>query len=273
MKQKLFLLFVLVFTFVQSQQHIDTGVASQTNTVFSLLEKNRVPHGILLDYGYDFVSIPNYDGVLRDNNYITPSIYRNLYAGILSSRTTTSVPELEAPDNLEAGWKNKQKSEANRVGAGSAVSTLVLNGLYYKYARFRSDALATNKIQVVNNKYDDVYVNGTWQNPYETDDAFAMTLPVKSTSNSTVSLMLHPDNWYTNQSSSIDNFAVNFGDGSGYKALSIGSPLVHTYNTDGNFTITYRMRLTNGQYLYCRNKLIVEGGGQKGHYSCTEHQL
>src|SRR5690606_11272612 len=100
MKQKLFLLFVLVFTFVQSQQHIDTGVASQTNTVFSLLEKNRVPHGILLDYGYDFVSIPNYDGVLRDNNYITPSIYRNLYVGILSSRTTTSVPELEAPDNL-----------------------------------------------------------------------------------------------------------------------------------------------------------------------------
>ena len=259
MKKRLPLFLLLVCGFAYAQQHIDTGVASQTNTVISLLEKNRVPNGLLLDYGYDFVSVPNYDGVLRSTNYITPSIYRDLYNSILSSRTTTTVPELVIPDDLESVWKGKQKSETNRVGKGGPTSAVVLNGLYYKYSRFRSDALSTNRIQIVDGKYDDVYVSGTWQNPYETKEAFAISMPVRKVINSQISVLLHNDTWLTNQASTVQSFSIDFGDGGGYVSLTLGTPLNHTYSSDGTYTITYRMRLTNGQYRYCRNKLEVTG--------------
>lgn len=123
------LLFVLLFLCLvaNAQLHVDTQVASQTNTVFSLLEKNRVPHQILLDYGYDFLDATQYDGVLRSNNYLSPAIYRELYNTLLSSRINTAVPELVAPELLEDAWSSKRKSETNKFGKGSPTTALVLN--------------------------------------------------------------------------------------------------------------------------------------------------
>ncbi|TMU50426.1 T9SS type A sorting domain-containing protein [Flagellimonas algicola] len=259
MRKSLLILQLLLCPFLNAQQHIDTQVASQTNTVFSLLEKNRVPHQLLLDYGYDFLDATQYDGVLRSNNYLSPGIYRELYNTLLSSRINTSVPGLEAPEDLEDAWASKRKSETNKLGKGSPTSALVLNGLYYKYSRIRSNALSQNDIRVTNGKYDDVYISGTWQNPYETKSSFGMTLPVQHIANSKVSLLISNDTWYTNQSSNVHSFAVNFGDGSGYKSFSLGNALLHTYASDGDYTVTFRLRLTNGQYLYCRNRLKVTG--------------
>ncbi|MEM8927297.1 MAG: T9SS type A sorting domain-containing protein [Bacteroidota bacterium] len=270
MRKSLLILQLLLCLVAKAQQITDTQVASQTNTVFSLLEKNRVPHQILLDYGYDFVDATQYDGVLRSNNYLSPGIYRQLYNTMLSSRVNTSVPELEAPEDLESAWSSKRKSETNKFGKGSPTSALVLNGLYYKYSRIRSNALSQNDIRVTNGKYDDVYVSGTWQNPYETKTSFGMALPVQQIANSKISLLLSNETWYTNQSPNVHSFAVNFGDGSGYKAFSLGNALLHTYANDGNYTVTFRLRLTNGQYLYCRNRLKVTGAARQNALSARD---
>jgi hypothetical protein len=259
MKTKLFTLLLFLGYLSYAQLHIDTGVASQTNTAFSLLELNRVPNNLLLDYGYDFVSVPNYDGVLRTNNYLTPAIYRDLYNSIVSSRTTTTVPELVAPDAMENTWSVFTKSENNRVGKGSSTTALVANGLYYTYSRFSANALSTNKIKIVGGKYDDSYVSGIWQNPYETKEAFGITLPQRKVTNSKIAILLHADTWFTNNQASIQNLAIDFGAGAGYTTLTLGTPLNYTYAADGVYTITYRVQLTNGQYRYCRNKLEVTG--------------
>ena len=35
-----------------------------------LQKKNQIPHGILLDYGFDLINFTQFDGILRTNNYI-----------------------------------------------------------------------------------------------------------------------------------------------------------------------------------------------------------
>ncbi|MFD1616491.1 hypothetical protein [Gelatiniphilus marinus] len=52
-------------------QNVNTSVASDMNTVFSLLEKKRIPYDIHLDYGYDFIDVSQYNGTLQTNNYLS----------------------------------------------------------------------------------------------------------------------------------------------------------------------------------------------------------
>ena len=42
---------------------------TQVNTIFQHLEKNRVPHGILTDFGLDYVDLTAYAGSLPQCRY------------------------------------------------------------------------------------------------------------------------------------------------------------------------------------------------------------
>lgn len=57
--------------FTMPGQTVNTGFAQDINNRFSLLEKNRVPHHILLDYGFDIIDATKFEGVLRSDNYMT----------------------------------------------------------------------------------------------------------------------------------------------------------------------------------------------------------
>lgn len=244
---------------VQGQLHIDLEVADQTNQIFSLLEKSKIPHNMLLDYGYDFVDVTNYDGVLRDNNYLVPSVYRDLYNSVVSMRTTLTVPELVDPMLMEQGWKSTSKTELNKLGKGAMASAVVLNGMYYQYARFRPDALQNGLIAVENNKYRDVYVGTEWQDPYEEMEVFAMTLPVTQISNSKVSVVLGKTDWRTNQPGLVEEFAVDFGDGGGFEPMLLGVSVDHYFEQDGEYVWTFRLKLTDGTFKYCRTPVKVTG--------------
>jgi len=135
-----------LFTFLcclsaNAQLHVNLEVADQTNQVFGGLDKSKIPHDMLLDYGYDFVDVPNYDGVLRDNNFIVPSVYRTLYNSVVSMRTTLLVPELVDPITLEQSWKSKTKFHAGKLGKGVWTTPVTLNGLYYQYSRIRKSGV------------------------------------------------------------------------------------------------------------------------------------
>ena len=71
--QLFWVLLLSASTFAQNTQ-----VANATNTVFDNLELNRVPYGILLDYGYDFTDVTKFDGVLRSDNYLIAKHYRDI---------------------------------------------------------------------------------------------------------------------------------------------------------------------------------------------------
>ncbi|MBG6110284.1 hypothetical protein H4V97_002520 [Flavobacterium sp. CG_23.5] len=70
MKKITFLLFAFLFSiFSNAQQDINTTFATQMNTVFGSLDKTKIPHGILLDYGMEFTNVPAYNGTLTDSTY------------------------------------------------------------------------------------------------------------------------------------------------------------------------------------------------------------
>tara|TARA_R110001583_G_scaffold178688_4_gene334690 strand:+ start:2410 stop:2658 length:249 start_codon:yes stop_codon:yes gene_type:complete len=64
-----FVFFISIFDI--KAQTVNTSVASDMNIVFSLLEKNRIPYNILIDYGYDFIDVNQFNGTLQTNNYLT----------------------------------------------------------------------------------------------------------------------------------------------------------------------------------------------------------
>lgn len=260
MKKLLSTLSLFSCLWASAQLHIDFEVANQTNQVFGLLNKDNIPHNMLLDYGYDFVDVPNYDGVLRDSNYVVPSVYRTLYTSVVSMRTQLAVPELVDPVSLEQSWKTTAKTEANKLGKGAWATAVAVNGLYYHYARIREDALEQGLIEVVDGKqYRDVYENTQWKNPYETLEVFAMSLPFTQVDNPKVSLVLDEADWYTNQAVLVSGFAVDFGDGSGFQTLQMGKSLAHEFKEDGDYVWTFRIKLTNGTFKYCRTPVKVTG--------------
>ena len=133
--KKLFLPFysiiLYLFAFIcclsaNAQLHFDLEVANKTNEVFGPLDKSKIPHSMLLDYGYDFVDVPNYDGVLRDNNYIVPSVFRDLYNSVVSMRTSLVVPELVDPIALEQGQVPCRKIWKKALDHGHNTQWIVL---------------------------------------------------------------------------------------------------------------------------------------------------
>ena len=112
---------------------------------------------------------------------------------------------------MNTQWRATRENEMARVGPQTSICPLAVSGLYYKYSRIRSNALSQNDIRVVSgNRYDDRYVSGQWQNPYETKESFAISLPVRTIYDTQLSVMLNNDLWHTNQVSSVQSFSVNF---------------------------------------------------------------
>lgn len=256
----------LGLTFNLNAQTVSHDFKNTINDVFAGVDLTKVPHHLLTDYAMEFVDIRSYNGVATDTNYVHKGIYTSCYNTLLMARTQTNVTDLVHPDQFENNWK-----------AARAPYTIALSGLYYKYARLREDAYP-NAISISNNKLYDKYLNGVWQNPYETDDVFMMTAPIMRYNYKNMEVIL-PDNlWYTNQNSQVQSIAVDFNDGNGYQTIFMGQNIYVSYSNEGSYNWDYKLTLINGQVLYSHSKLIVGnqvapiGNAQATHASWSSHK-
>jgi hypothetical protein len=78
-----FVMMVFLTSFTNHAQSSNTTVAAATNVAFAPLEKNRIPHNMLLDYGMELIDITKYDGVLRTDNYVSPGVYKDTYSTLV----------------------------------------------------------------------------------------------------------------------------------------------------------------------------------------------
>ena len=67
-----FLCACLFTGFLYAQQVVNTELKTKTLQVFQNLDKNKVPHGILLDFGMEFTNIKAYNGTLTDSTSFIP---------------------------------------------------------------------------------------------------------------------------------------------------------------------------------------------------------
>jgi hypothetical protein len=137
---------------VTAQQEINTNYTTQINALFSDLDKTRVPHGILLDFGMEYTNVSAYNGTLTDSTYVNKETLKQVYNTLFMSRIQNITNGFVNPNEREQLWKNERSS-----------SFIALSGLYFKYSKFIEDANTTNKLIYTNNKFYDKFINGVWQ--------------------------------------------------------------------------------------------------------------
>jgi hypothetical protein len=167
-RQLLALILLCAFTYSSSaQDEINTEFINRMNYVFSPLEKNRVPHGLLLDYAMEFADLKSYNGVLTDSNKVNAGLLRDIYSTIAMSAIHNNAGGFYSPDYVDSIWQLQRQP-----------GIITLSGTYYNYARLRDDAINSNLITLSSDQFQDRYVSGVWQNPYQTQTVFAMSPPL-----------------------------------------------------------------------------------------------
>ncbi len=240
---------LLLFLFTQKimAQTVSTAYENEINTIFNGVDKTKVPHKLLLDYGMEFTDLLGYDGTLSNENFIHKGTYESIYNTLLMSRVQSNVTGLVSPTTFNSNWNNLRT--ANKI---------VLSGLYYKYSVFKDNA-SPNYITISNNKLYDKYVNGVWQNPYEDKQVFAISSPILLYNYLTVDVELPTALWYTNQGANVQSIAIDFDNGQGYQTMTLDQVKSVNYSQEGVYEWTYKLTLTNNQVLYSHSKIKIEG--------------
>lgn len=242
------LLFILFFNVANAQTDTNTSFADRMNYIFQSLEKPRVPNGLLLDYAMEFTNLSNFNGAaLTDSNKVMTSEFWEIYNTLYLSRIHPNGFTLQNPSVFDSLWFGQRD-----------YGKIVLSGLFYNYARFREDAVQNNLITIQNEQVIDSYVNGIWQDPYFTEKVFAVSPSLEYYEGKNLQVVLPSNLWQTNAAGEVNNISIDFGDGQGYRTLSVGTPLSLNYSDTGSKTWTYRLQLSGGQYLYSHSQVKIK---------------
>lgn len=253
MKKTSILFCVLFSIFCYSQREINRQWKNQVNPIFNGLSKTRIPNGILMDYAMEFTNVPAYKGILADSLYIDPNVLGNIYKTLCMGRVVTSTQNFPKIETVALNWARHRQTYNQ-----TEQNTLVITGLFYQYSRIKADALQTNKITVSNNRYYDKYINGVWQNPYETLSTVAFTPAINDYNKRRFAIVLPQNLMLSNASSQIQKIEINFNDGTGYKTLVVNQKVFANYTQNGIFDWVFKTTLTNGSVLYSHTKMKIE---------------
>ncbi len=245
----LIVIFLILSINAIAQKEINTEFATKMNLAFQPLEKNRVPFGLLKDQAFEFTELAAYNGVVTDTNYVTPVCIKQIYNTLLSARIHANASQFIQPDVYEQRW------QANRTQG-----VITLSGLLFNYAQFKTDAVTSGKLQLINNQFKDKYIGATWQNPYDTKLTFAIAPSVRKYKGYTFSIKIPSNLWLTNVTQTVQSIQIDANDGLGYRTTTFGQNLSVTYTTSGLKHWYYKVTLSNGQILYSHSKIIIEEG-------------
>ena len=121
--------FVLLTNIAFAQQEINYDFTNQMNTLFGQLDKSKIPHGILLDYGMEFTNLEEFDGTLTDRNYVTLGRLEEVYKTLLTSEINLNTNSLITPTIFKNNLKNNR-----------AKGVIALSGLFYNYSKLKDNA-------------------------------------------------------------------------------------------------------------------------------------
>lgn len=250
MKKSLYFFFCfLFFNMATAQQEISTSYAAQATNMFAPLDKNRIPHKVLLDFGFEYTNVKAYKGVLADSTVVDAPTLKHIYNTLFSSRVTSATTGFINPNNFESNWKT------NRIAG-----TITVSGLYYKYNAFINDAINLGKVNFVNNQFQDKFVGGVWQNPYEEFQAFAMAPAITKYEGLSFKVKIPSTIFYSNYQSLVQSIQIDFGNGEGYVTVPFNQNITVNYATEGVKVWKYKLNLTNGTSLLSQSKIDVTQG-------------
>lgn len=245
---KLSIAFFIVCQTMLAQQEINTSFKDEMNNIFQNLDKDKVPHGILLDFGMEFTNVKAFNESLTDSTFVNKIRLKEIYKTLLTSRVKNVSDGFVLPDDFDRNWHNaRNKNE------------IVLSGLYFKYARLSGEAYP-DKIIIKDEKLYDKYVKGVWQNPYEENKTFAITTPLLHYKNLTVKVKLPKSLFYSNVAAEVERIEIDMDDGQGYRSLPFNQQISTTYEKEGNKIWKYKIKLSDGSIMQSHSKIKISEG-------------
>ncbi|WP_299211406.1 hypothetical protein [uncultured Dokdonia sp.] len=266
MKRSVLLLLFLATLTTYAQTEVDTQWATEINNVFQNIEKNRIPHGILLDYAMEFTDIPSYKGNLTDSTYIDVGVLSNIYKTLYMGQVTTDTTDFPQLKNYARAWLDERR--AQNLGN---IKTLTIGGLYYQYSQMKETALNDNEINVnpLSRRYSDKYINGVWQNPYKTSQTIAFAPPVSTMDQQNFQVVIPSNLFLSNAQGNILSIQIDFEDGLGYRTIDFDNPISVNYRRNGIYTWTFRILKTGRETLHTQSKIRIEAQAEGGSSSRT----
>jgi hypothetical protein len=245
---KIFFACFLTSTFY-AQQVNNTEFKTKTLQVFQNLDKNLVPHGILLDFGMEFTNLQAFNGTLTDSTYTNSQTMSDIYKTLLMCRVRS---------NVTTGFITPQEY-ATRWYSQRTIGVITLSGQYFKYNRFADNAYPS-KLNYANNQFSDKFVGSVWQNPYEEKELFAMSTSIAKYKGLNFQVKLPSNLFLTNYPATVQNIQVDFADGLGYRIVAQDQLINATYTQANTYIWKYKITLTNGQTLLSHSKIEIEEG-------------
>lgn len=253
MKKPLILLLACIafisFSFSLKADNHEQNIKTDIDEVFSELNKDNVPTGLLSDYAIDYVDMKGFDGQqLTDSNYVDISLMSFLMNGIKSS--AVKEPPFGDVDDIIGKYKN------NDIPYSDLTESYLIF-CAYKYNFIPETSVASGKIQIVGNKVKDVYNDGVWVNPYSERYAVAFS-PIDNTiSEGMFTYKMPNEDYLTNLS--IRSVSFDAGDGTGYRTISSGGSVTAEYSGTGMKELKFKVVLNDGVELYAHSYVNVMG--------------
>lgn len=244
---RIFLACILTSTFY-AQQVNNTEFKTKTLQVFQNLDKNRIPHGILLDFGMEFTNLQAFNGTLTDSTYTSSQTITDIYKTLLMCRVRQVTTGFITPQEYATRWYTQRAS-----------GVMTLSGLYFKYNKF-NDTAYPSKLNYSNNQFSDKFVSSVWQNPYDEKQLFAMTPATTSFKGLDLKVKLPANLFLSNYPATIQNIQIDFSDGLGFRLVPYDQLINVSYTVANTYTWQYKITLTSGQTLLSHSKVVVEEG-------------
>jgi hypothetical protein len=181
--------------------------------------------------------------------------YQTLYAGNIGT------PTIPTPDAI-----------FNSVGE-KPTDVIPLGALYFNYNYIDEYALNNGLIQIINSQFFDGPNSG---NPYNQSVCLALGTLYPDTLTQLVTFKAEPIRG--NLSNNVSSAQINFADGAGYRTYTANTQYAINYSTDGDYTITLKLNLTEGGSVYAKSLIHVSAsaplksvaiGGFPSDYPCN----
>lgn len=219
-------------------------IRSELNEMFEDLDKTKVPTGYLLDYAVDMVESGLYDGIaLTDSNYVSVSTFQSLMTSIKSAAVGT-CPIGNIPQ-IMADFKSKTDDDIIDVAY-----------MLYKYSFIKEEAIANNLLNYSSGKVSDKYIDGIWQNPYET--AFMVGFTPNTNTSDSRSMKFRFSLKYRFTNALITRMEFDAGDGNGYRNVLINSIIPVNYSSSGLKELKFKFTLLGGGTLVCHSLMYIK---------------
>jgi hypothetical protein len=243
-------------------QSVNNTFATEIDNIFQHLDKNRVPHGILTDYGLEYVDLTAYGSSLNSDNYTNRATIHESFYTLISSRIRQVNTGFMQPHDFEKNWNNHRSK-----------GKITLGGLFFKYSKFLDNAYTSGKVNISNNKLYDVFNRGTWVNPYEEKNLFMIAPSINFYKGTSFQVKLPQDIFLSNYSNLIQSIEVDFQDGQGYRTISFNQTLNVSYSTANTYVWKFRLTLTTGQQLLSHSEVIIEEGLKTKAYGAPAQKI